>query len=239
MRPTFPTITSIVLFPDPTQKTQTLRMYRYPSTGRVPDRGGALWEGCDWFESEPPLLIRGKPAPGTDLGGGEVASEHVIPFPPQATWCRPWRQKAGANTGTHGWQSRRRSRPRAPSCRPIVPARAPTRGCRLARNPNSRYVGGGRSPRSSTAHARPQRRGHGALQRSGRFPTTLPPPLTTRGYQPTRVATVLFSEFGPAMARAVAGNARDVPTARLRVRRRAEGGGNVSRARGGTGWGRQ
>jgi len=163
----------------------------------------------------------------------------VIPFPPQATWRRPWRQKAGANTGTHGWQSRRRSRPRAPSCRPIVPARAPTRGCRPVRNPNSRYVGGGRSPRSSKAHARPQRRGHGALQRSGHFPTTLPPPPTSRGYQPTRVPTVLFSAFGPPMARAVARSARDVPTARRRVGRRADGGGRVSRARGGTGWGRR
>jgi len=43
---------------------------RYPSTSRVPDRGGALSEGCDWFESEPPLVIRGKSAPGTVSGGG-------------------------------------------------------------------------------------------------------------------------------------------------------------------------
>jgi len=56
-----------------------------------------------------------------------------------------------------------------------------------------------------------------------------------RGPAP-RYAT-FFPTFRPVTAFAMAGNSRDVPTARRRVGRRSEGNGRVYRHVGGTGWG--
>jgi len=174
------------------QSAQECYTSGYPRTSRVPDRGGALQVGYDSLERTHPMVMPGNFVLGTVFGrGGEVASEYLLAPPPWTTWCRPWRQKAGASPGNQEWQSTRRSRPHAPSCRPIVRGRVAPHGCHRASIPNRRYVGGGRSPSSSTAHARPQRPDHAAVQRSGRFPATLAPRTTPRCRPPTCVTTVL------------------------------------------------
>jgi len=142
-------------------------------------------------------VIRGKSAPGTVLGGGGVASEYVIPFPPQATWCRPWRQKLvrtpapmGGRAGGGAAHAHRpvgrscpRARPHADAARSVTPTVATLAAVgllgrrRRTRGPND----GAMAPCSVR----------------GTFPPPCPPPLLPVVTNPLASRPFFFPHLGP------------------------------------------